>query len=353
MTPRLAAILIATLSGAAPLMGPVRAQNCTIPAEQIINGGPGKDGIPALTTPDAVTAFDGDSFLTGSDLVVGVAINGEAHAYPHNVFWWHEVVNDILGGKAIVVSFCLLTGSAMVHDPVIGGSSQNFGVSGLLFDNNLIMFDRATDSLWSQMQVSSICGDFAETRPKLLPVVQSTWKAWKELQPETTVVSFNTGFDRNYNRYPYGNYDQLDDTELLFPHTFIDPRLRMKELVLGIVKGGVARAYPYEGLGQRAAVNDEVNGEPVLVVFDKDSQMALPFGRTVDGEVLRFEVSPANGFPFELRDVGTGTLWNLSGLAVEGPLAGSRLQPIATFSPMWFAWASFHRGTEVFQKFQK
>jgi len=349
MAPRFAAILTATLCGAGLLTGSVRAQNCTIPAEQIVNGGPGKDGIPALTTPEVVSASQGDTFLNANDLVVGVVINGEARAYPHNVFWWHEIVNDVLGGKPIVVSFCPLTGSAMVHDPVIGGSTLNFGVSGLLFDNNLIMFDRATDSLWAQMRVSSICGDFVETRPKLLPVVQSTWKAWEELHPETTVVSFNTGFDRNYNRYPYGNYDQLDDTELLFPHTFIDPRLRMKELVLGIVNGGVARAYPYEGLGQRAAVNDEVNGKPVLVVFDKNSQMALPFDRTVNGEVLSFEVSPGNGFPFQLRDVETGTLWNLTGLAVEGPLAGSRLKPVATFSAMWFAWASFNRGTEIYQ----
>ena len=282
--------------------------------------------------------------------MVGVVINGEARAYPHNVFWWHEIVNDVLGGKPIVVSFCPLTGSAMVHDPVIEGSTLNFGVSGLLFDNNLILFDRATDSLWSQMRVSSICGDFVETRPKLLPVVQSTWRAWKALHPETTVVSFNTGFERNYNRYPYGNYDQLSDTQLLFPHTFIDPRLRTKELVLGIVSGGVARAYPYEGLGQRSAVNDDVNGKPVLVVFDKESQMALPFDPTVDGEVLSFKVSPGNAFPFQLRDEETGTLWDLTGLAVEGRLAGSRLEPIATFSAMWFAWASFNRGTEIFQE---
>ncbi len=350
MAPRFAAILTATLCGAGLLTGSVRAQNCTIPADQIVSGGPGKDGIPALTTPEVVSASQGDAFLNANDLVVGVVISGEARAYPHNVFWWHEIVNDVLGGKPIVVSFCPLTGSAMVHDPVIGGSTLNFGVSGLLFDNNLIMFDRATDSLWAQMRVGSICGDFAETKLKLLPIVQSTWKAWKELHPETTVVSFNTGFARNYNRYPYGNYDQLNDTELLFPHTFIDPRLRMKELVLGIVNEGFARAYPYEGLGQRAAVNDEVNGKPVLVVFDKSSQMALPFDRTVNGEVLSFEVSPGKGFPFQLRDVETGTLWNLTGLAVEGPLAGSQLKPVATFSARWFAWASFNRGTDVFQK---
>jgi hypothetical protein len=338
------------LSGAVLVPGSVWAQNCIVPSDRLVNGGPGKDGIPALTTPEVVGAKEGDTFLDARDLVLGVVINGEARAYPHAVFWWHEVVNDVLGGKQIVVSYCPLTGSGMVYDPVISGRSLNFGVSGLLFDNNLVMFDRATDSLWSQMSVKSICGVFAGTTPKLLPVVQSTWKGWKDLHPQTTVVSFDTGFARNYNRYPYGNYDQLNDTQLLFPHSFIDKRLRMKELVLGIVNRGVARAYPYASLGKRAVVNDDVNGRPVLVVFDRQSQMALPFDRSVEGKVLSLGLSKGKAFPFQLRDKETGTRWNLSGLAVEGPLAGAQLKPIATFSAMWFAWASFNRDTEIYQK---
>jgi len=119
--------------------------------------------------------------------------------------------------------------------------------------------------------------------------------------------------------------------------------------VLGIVHKGTARAYPYAALGKRSVVNDEVNGRPVLVVFDQDSEMALPFDRTVDGEVLEFKRSGGAAFPFQLRDKQTGTLWDLSGLAVSGPLAGARLDPIPTFSAMWFAWASFHRDTEIYQ----
>jgi hypothetical protein len=216
--------------------------HCLIPQSQLVNGGPGRDGIPALNRPAAVAAAAGDRFLRPDSLVVGVAVGAEARAYPHNVLWWHEIVNDELGGRPIVVSYCPLTGSGLVYDAVIGGRTLTFGVSGLLFDNNLVLFDRATDSLWSQMRVQSVCGTLSSTTPTLLPVVQSTWAAWKALHPATTVVSFDTGFARNYNQYPYGNYDQLGDNSLLFPQSFVDPRRPPKELVIGIREGTVARA---------------------------------------------------------------------------------------------------------------
>lgn len=129
-----------------------------------MSGGPGKDGIPALSNPAVVSAGEGDRFLQAEDLVLGVVVNGEARAYPHGILWWHEIVNDVLGGEPIVVTFCPLTGSGIVYDPEIDGRSLNFGVSGLLFDNNLILFDRASDSLWSQMRLESVCGSFQGTR---------------------------------------------------------------------------------------------------------------------------------------------------------------------------------------------
>jgi hypothetical protein len=331
--------------GAPPAAG---GSNCLIPSSQLVNGGPGRDGIPALNRPPAVSAAAGDQFLAPGALVLGVAIGGQARAYPHNVLWWHEIVNDELGGRPIAVSYCPLTGSGMVYDPAIGGQTLNFGVSGLLFDNNLVLFDRATQSLWSQMRVQAVCGSFSGTAPSLLPVVQSTWAAWKALQPETTVVSFDTGFRRNYNQYPYGSYDQIGDNSLLFPQSFLDSRRPLKELVLGIREGATARAYPYGALGEGAAVNDAVGGRAVLVVFDRAAEMAIGFDRDTAGGRLSFEVAEATGFPFRLRDRETGTLWDLKGAALAGPMAGARLSPVVTYSAMWFAWASFNRGTELY-----
>jgi hypothetical protein len=330
------------------LAAPAAAQ-CIIPSSQIVSGGPAKDGIPSLTRPRFVSAAEGDQSVPPEALVLGVVVNGEARAYPHQLMWWHEIVNDVLGGAPITVSYCPLTGSGMVYDAVINDAPLEFGVSGLLFDNNLILYDRTTDSLWSQMRVQGICGSLTRTEPELLPVVQSTWRAWKALQPDTTVLSFDTGFNRNYGRYPYGNYDQLFDRSLLFPMTVVDERRPLKELVLGLSHEGVHRAYPYGALGERAVVNDELNGRSVLVVFDREAQLALAFGREVAGQTLSFEAAdPAEPVLFHLRDQQTGTLWSLLGVALEGPLAGQRLEQEATFSAMWFAWAAFRPGTEIF-----
>ncbi len=334
---------------------------CLIPQNLIVSGGPGKDGIPALTNPEVVPAATGDTFLFPDDLVLGVVVNGEARAYPHAVMWWHEIVNDVLGGRPILVTFCPLTGSGIIYDPVIPdipdmeAAPLNFGVSGLLFDNNLILFDRRTDSLWSQMRLESICGALSGTRPPLLPVVQSAWAAWKALHPETTVVSFNTGFSRNYDVYPYGDYDQIDSTQLLFPQTTVDPRLPMKENVLGIRHDGVARAYSMtrmRELGPRLAINDDVNGLPVLVAFHAASRLAIPFDRRVGAteearEVLDFDIAKGEGFPFQLRDRQTGSIWNLNGVAISGPLQGERLRKVPTFTAFWFAWSAFNLDSEI------
>jgi len=354
---RLAVLVIACLSLAA-----TGAAQCLIPENLIISGGPGKDGIPALTNPEVVSASAGDSFLVPDDLVLGVVVNGEARAYPHGILWWHEITNDVLGGRPIVVSFCPLTGSGLVYDPVINEQLHNFGVSGLLFDNNLILFDRTTDSLWSQMGGQSICGSLRGARPSLLPVVQSTWAAWKTMHPDTTVVSFNTGFSRDYTRYPYGDYDLVDNTTLLFPQSTVDPRLPMKETVLGITHEGVARAYSMSRMSTvapRLVINDNVNGLAVLVTFDAGSSLAVPFERRLqqaatsegassgEGELLEFEIIDEGMFPFKLRDRQTGSIWNLRGVAVEGPLAGARLRQIPTFSAFWFAWSAFNLDSQI------
>jgi len=345
------------LTGLLMLSGAASAQQCLVPQNQIVSGGPGKDGIPALTNPPVVTAGEGDSFLQAEDLVLGVVVNGEARVYPHGILWWHEIVNDVLGGKPILVTFCPLTGSGIVYEPEIDGRVLNFGTSGLLFDNNLILFDRTTDSLWSQMRLQSICGSFQGTRPPLLPVVQATWAGWKSLHPETTVLSFNTGFRRNYDVYPYGSYDQIGNEQLLFPQSFIDRRLPMKETVLGIVHEGLARAYSMSRMaasGPRLAVNDVVNGLPVLVAFEAISSIAIPFDRRLmnaDGtevlETLELDVVEDGAALFRLKDRQTGSIWNLLGEAVEGPLQGERLRQIETYSAFWFAWAAFNRDSEI------
>ena len=341
--------VVFALGLAAWAAAPAGAQEeCIVPTSQIFSGGPGKDGIPSLRRPLTVSASEADLFLPPDSLVLGVSRGGESRAYPHGILWWHEIVNDELGGERLTVSYCPLTGSGTVYGPVEDGRSLIFGVSGLLFENNLVLYDRIGESLWSQMRVQAICGPRAGSRPSLLPVVQSTWQAWRSLHPDTTVVSLDTGYRRNYDLYPYGTYDQVFDEKVLYPVSVLDPRLRKKELVLGVEHEGVSRAYPYRRLGERAVINDDVGGRPVLVVYDREAQMAVAFDRRVGERHLSFEATNTRGFPFLFRDRETGSAWDLTGLAVRGVLAGTRIEPVATYSAMWFAWAVFHQGTEIY-----
>ena len=353
-----AGVLIPAAAGA-------KLQHCLNSELPILSGGVGREGIPALTNPALASAAAGDGFMAPTDMVLGVVINGTARAYPHRVLWWHEIINDVIDGVPLAVTYCPLTGSGLVYDPVIGGEHVTFGTSGLLLESNLIMFDRTTETLYAQMKVLAICGPDRGFVPSLIPVAQSTWAAWKALHPATTVVTLDTGHDRDYSKYPYGTYDQIDEPLLIFPVTVFDGRLPSKLLVHGIEHEGKAKAYPYNALasrGRRVAVNDEVNGRPVLVVFDADGEMVLSFDRRVqvrkkNGKLrtrtLSFDVVDPDVFPFQLEDVNTGTRWNLFGEPVQGSLVGQlvgdRLPRITNaHTAFWFAWAAFNIDTDIF-----
>ena len=345
---------------------PINAwSQCLVPEDQLISGGVGRDGIPALTNPVFLTVEEAEWFMAPRIWILGVVMNGEARAYPLPILWYHEIINDVLGGVPIAVSYCPLTGSGLVYDPVIDDQHLNFGVSGLLFDNNLVMFDRTSQTLWSQMMVTGICGPYKAHEPALYPVVQTTWEAWKALHPDTTVVSSETGIPRDYSVYPYGSYAQIDSAEILYPHSFIDPRIPPKAPVHGIEHEGTARAYSLHllaRLGARVALNHKINGRPVLIVFDLDSVMVLSFDRRTRikkkkrwrTKTLSFDLVEQEGFPFLLRGRQTGSEWNLRGEPVAGPLVGKvedgGLQPIAdAYTAYWFAWAAFNLDTELFE----
>ena len=351
-TVRIAGLLMVTL-----LPATTAAAQCLIPESDII-AVTGRDAIPSLTNPTTVSADAVDPLLESTDWVLGVVQNGQARAYPLRILWWHEIINDVLGGVPIAVSYCPLTGSGLVYDPVLDGRHVTFGTSGLLFDNNLVMYDRTSRSLWSQMMARGVCGTYISHQPNLYTVTQSTWAAWKQLHPETTVVSFDTGYQRNYDVYPYGNYRAIDDTQILFPLSFADRRVLPKVLVHGIVHNGVARAYSLYDIGaeaDRQAINDQISGRPVLVVYDSVSAMAVSFDRKVrflnkkgkwKNKKLTFDVADDGSDRFALKDRQTGTLWNLQGEPIVGELVGKiegdRLQRIPeAYTAFWFAWAAF------------
>ncbi len=332
------------------------------PMNHVVSGGVAKDGIPALTDPDFVRERSADaSYLNDEDLVLGLYINGIAKAYPHNIGWHHEIVNDATGDRHVVVTLCPLTGTGMVFD----GQGEDderleFGVSGLLFNNNLVMYDRRhDDTLYPQMTHIGIKGFGTENELKLIPVVETTWGNWKRLYPGTLVVSSasrGTFRTERYTTYPYTGYRNPASAPLfpLFPEPDDNPIIfdfPPKEIVLGVRLGNVAKAYPFSRMGDDLAViNDRISDENVLVVYDAGARMALPFRRDVGNRTLTFENVPSSDrrFTFMLKDRETGTTWNLLGQALAGELRGSQLYQIPAHNAFWFAWATFWQDTGVY-----
>jgi hypothetical protein len=326
---------------------------CNIANAAIFDGGPGRDGIPALNVPELERNQDA-LFMQNDDRVLGVEINGEARAYPLFILWRHEIVNDTLGGKPIVVTYCPLTGSGIVFDPVIDGEIKSFGVSGLLYENNLIMFDRQTQSLWNQMLLGANCGPERGTELVRLPVVETTWGHWRRSHSLTTVLTTNTGHEINYGPYPYGNYDDPFNDVVFFPWSTWSPVRLPKELVLGVHRGDDAKAYPFfefEHFGTAVALNDTVGGRPILVTYHEELRTARAFDRQVDGQTLTFTVSNADPRTFRFTDEETGSSWDANGEAWAGPLVGQRLQGIEdSYTVFWFAWSIYYRQTRLLRK---
>jgi hypothetical protein len=324
-------------------------RSCSINASLIQEGGPGKDGIPALTNPTFVQQNEaGASYVRGFDRVAGILIEGEAFAIPLNIFWWHEIVNlegGPDGATHIAVTHCPLTGSTMAFDrDAVGG--VEFGVSGLLYLNNLIMYDRASpESLWPQMLAGARCGDKDGTRLPMFPLIEMSWAGWKDLHPGTWVISSETGWSRNYQSYPYGGYAQPDNTEVLFQQD-VDTQRPPKERVLGVPLGNGGLTFPFgilDELGPVAAVQSQTLGQSLVVLWDREKEAAMAFEAEVDGETLTFSTH-LNLF----KDDQTQTIWRVDGLGVEGPLAGVQLKPVAeAFIAYWFAWPAFYPEVEI------
>lgn len=310
------------------------------------------DAIPAVTEPTMVSpADDRASYLFDTDRVLGVVVDGEARAYPHNILWWHEIVNDRIGDRWISVTFCPLTGSGLGFDPVLEGTERlDLGVSGLLFANNLVMWDRESGDVYGpQLTVAGACDDFRDKELDLVPVKEMSWGRWKELHPDTKVVSGELGFGRNYRVYPYGAYDELDNDELLVPMT-VDRSRPIKERVLAIRVDRGGRGYPFQELsklGSMAAVNETVGGVPTTVFYEaRDGMTALAYEARIDGQALTFEADTSQGVWI---DQETGSTWTMDGEATAGPLSGERLTPRAdAYTLFWFAWRHFQPDGSVF-----
>ncbi|MFT5716146.1 MAG: hypothetical protein ACJAWS_001366 [Oleiphilaceae bacterium] len=243
-----------------------------IPESEIHQGGPPRDGIPSIDDPVFVS-LDKASFLKDDDRVLGVSFNGVSKAYSLSILNYHELVNDVFNKHPVVVSFCPLCGTGMAFDALNDGKKREFGVSGLLYNSDLLMYDRQTDSLWSQIEGRAISGSAKGQRLKRLAVTHTSWKSWRDHHPNTLVLSQQTGHQRNYLRSPYPDYSNND--AIYFPVSHTDKRYHPKEVVVGVEIDGKFKAYPFVELAKGTRVlEDMFQGEKLIIEYYAEARSA-------------------------------------------------------------------------------
>ena len=243
-----------------------------VPASKILSGGPPRDGIPAIDTPRFVSA-GAASFLKGSDRVLGIRRHGVTRAYPVAILNWHEIVNDVLAGEPVVVSYCPLCGTGIAYLARARGKDLTFGVSGLLYNSDMLLYDRKTRSLWSQIMRQAVSGPMKGEKLEAIPLEHTRWSEWRRRYPDTRVLSTNTGFHRDYTRSPYMGYEK--SRKIWFPVQAQDDRYHPKEPVLGVEVDGQFKAYPFVELGKSGGdVHDTLAGREIVVSYDRRNHAA-------------------------------------------------------------------------------
>lgn len=277
----------------------------TIPLDEIIGGGPGKDGIPSIDNPEFVSVADTRSWLPSDAKGIGVKIDGTSRFYPYAILVWHEIVNDRINGEPLTVTYCPLCKTGIVFDPVVNGKQLEFGVSGKLWQSNLLMYDRRdnakNESYWSQVLGKAVVGPLAGTELDVIPSTITRFSQWKEAHPDTDVLARPEDNRRNYDRDPYEGY--YDSSRVSFGAEFEDDRLDPKRLVYGIEVNGQFKAYPAD---------------------------ALPVGTTTD-------------------TVGTTTVTINQDEAGTVAFKNQDGKQISHITGFWFSWAAVHPDTQVYQ----
>jgi hypothetical protein len=330
-------------------------QECLVPCNQIVQGQV-KDGIPSIDNPVFIDA-DNSGAPDDRETVIGVVIDGEARAYPYDILNWHEIVNDVFNGIHFSVTYCPLTGSGLLYHTSAIGNAE-LGTSGYLYENNLVFYDRNTDTRWSQMDSVGIQGEQLGEELDYSEAVETSWETWKKLHPDTKVLSRNTGFSRSYDRYPYGSYQS--DSSIIFPSTYnpnVEPYglYHEKALTQILEINDATLLLPFAELSKIPFLNHNFNGEPLVTLYLESEALALTYSSVVNNDtVLTFSpfedssnsLSSDLTLDLPLTIDNEGNIWNFNGLAISGDLSGAELTAIPTYNAYWFAASTFfHDGS--------
>lgn len=277
--------------------------NLSIPAHEILPGGPPKDGIPSIDAPQFVSGKK-QTFLEGEDYVIGITHDSIAKAYPLRIMSYHEVVNDSIGNLPIIVTYSPLCNSGIAYESKIEARYFTYGVSGKLYNNNTLLYDRQTNSLWLQLTGEAVSGSCQGEKLNMLPTEVTTWAEWSKKHPSTKVLSTNTGHCRNYEKMAYADYFMSKD--LMFPVRNRNRLIPPKTKVIGFEIDGKIKAYPLFVLpdSKTKVIQEEIEGTTVQIHNDRSSESAY--------------VTDADG---------------------------NMLPAVSTY---WFAWYAFHPDTELF-----
>ncbi|MES0340126.1 MAG: DUF3179 domain-containing protein [Anaerolineales bacterium] len=325
----------------------------SVDLSEIFTGNPIPDAIPAIDNPVFENVEDADVWLGEDWPVMLFELDGDVRAYPLAILIWHEIVNDVVAGEPVAVTFCPLCNATIAFRRTLDdGKVLDFGTSGNLRNSDLVMYDRQTFSWWQQFTGEAIVGDLTGTVLDFLPSQIIAWSDFKDAHPDGRVLSRDTGAVRTYGVNPYAGYDSVNSSPF-FPVEGDDDRLLPMERVVAVEFGDITIAYPFTLLEDVRVVNDEIEGEPIVIIWQAGTVSAFGnngpdtgstgvFSRDVERQTLTF-VAKTDGF----EDEETGTRWNLLGHAVAGPLEGAQLERIVSGEHFWFSWAAFKPETEV------
>jgi hypothetical protein len=317
----------------------------------LMSGGPPKDGIPSVDNPSFVSVGEASNWVSPEEPVILLEHKGTARAYPLQILTHHEIVNDRVAGTPVAVTFCPLCYSALVFERTLDGEPVEFGVSGLLRNSDLVMYDRKTETLWQQLTGKAIVGDLAGRTLTQIPSQIVSFRQFGETHPDGAVLSRDTGHDRPYGRNPYAGYDDIDNK----PFAYQDPtddRLPPMAKVVAVTIGDRYKAYPHSKTEEKRVLHDTVAGRPLAVFHAPGAVSALDaaeiaesketgstgvFDRRVDGRTLTFSYVDDGRF----EDEDTGSTWTVTGKAVDGPLEGTQLDRVQHGDYFAFAWFAF------------
>ena len=312
-----------------------------------------RDGIAPLDEPVFFVASEPPEYMRPREPVISLEINGEARAYPLAIMMQHEIVNDVVGGAPITVTFCPLCNTAIAFDRRIADQELTFGTSGTVRNSDLVMWDRQTETWWQQITGEAIVGELTGYRLHFISAAIIAWESFAAQHPDGLVLE-RPGSASTYDITPYDGYDDVDTPPLLFQGE-TDGRLPATARVLTIESDGESVAYPFELLQDDLVLNDTVGTLDIVAMFDPDvfsgfqagsservAGATTVFNRNIGDQTLIFESSDG-----PLIDQQTSSTWKTSGEAIAGPLVGQRLTPVLHANHFWFAWAVFKPETVI------